>query len=343
MSETPQEPSDAKQSFESNPEVQRWLKTQAESSQESFQPTFLSSHHERDWILSSLALFYQRRLITDILSLVKPGKEATVYCCQAHPETGAGLLAAKVYRPRMFRSLKDDAVYRENRAVGRDQRRRRAILKKSRMGRAFQVEDWLHYEYETQSLLYAAGGDVPRPFAQEGNAMLMAYIGDREHAAPRLHEVSLSRQEAPALFEQLLQNVELFLAHDRIHGDLSAYNVLYWEGHLTIIDFAQAVDARQGPQVLPLLVRDIERLCDYFAPFGVHAQPTQLSTALWKRYQYCRGRHALRHHRRRRHRRSTGRRLRHRRGHPPGCRRRLGGLLLSFQCSGRPRPALCLG
>ena len=42
---------------------------------------------------------------------VKSGKEATVYCCQAHPSTGAKLLAAKVYRSRNNRSFKNDVIY----------------------------------------------------------------------------------------------------------------------------------------------------------------------------------------------------------------------------------------
>ena len=53
-----------------------------------FNPTFLSSKHEREWILSYLGAFYDDKQITDVLSRVKGGKEANVYCCAAHPATG---------------------------------------------------------------------------------------------------------------------------------------------------------------------------------------------------------------------------------------------------------------
>ena len=54
--------------------------------------------------------------------------------------------------------------------------------------------------------------------------------------------MQLEQSEAQALFERLLQNLEIMLGCQRVHADLSAYNVLYWEGQLKIIDFPQAVD-----------------------------------------------------------------------------------------------------
>jgi RIO kinase 1 len=68
---------------------------------------------------------------------------------------------------------------------------------------------------------------VPRPLAQVGNAVLMEYVGDAHAPAPRLSELALAPGEAQPRFECLMHNVELFLACDRIHGDLSAYNILY--------------------------------------------------------------------------------------------------------------------
>src|SRR5207245_350234 len=61
--------------------------------------------------------FYEARLITGIDHVVKSGKEATVYCCRAHPATGAEFLAAKVYRPRQVRSFQNDAVYQQGRVI----------------------------------------------------------------------------------------------------------------------------------------------------------------------------------------------------------------------------------
>jgi len=51
--------------------------------------------------------------IEDILSMVRSGKEAAVYRCLAPGAMSESLLAAKVYRPRCFRNLKNDHLYRE--------------------------------------------------------------------------------------------------------------------------------------------------------------------------------------------------------------------------------------
>jgi RIO kinase 1 len=275
-----------KQSYESNADVQRWLREQAldASVKPPFDPTLLAGRRDRDWILSSLAHFYEQDLITDVLHVAKSGKEATVYCCAADLSTGLQYLAAKVYRPRMFRSLKNDAIYRESREQrDRDGRVRRSARRDERE-RASRVSSWIEYEFQTQWLLHEAGGDVPRPFAQVGNAVLMEYIGDADEPAPRLNEVTLAPEEARPLFDRLLRNVELFLAHDRIHGDLSAYNILYWHGAAAIIDFAQAVDPRYNEDIYPLLERDVERVCRYFARYGVDTDPKAIAADMWMRY-----------------------------------------------------------
>lgn len=281
-----------KESYESNVEVQRWLREQALDAtiKPPFDPPFLAGQHDRSWVLSALTHFYERDLVADVVRVVKSGKEATVYCCAAGPAAGADLLAAKIYRPRIFRSLRNDAIYRESREQRhrRDRDRRgnhgRRDQHKGR-GRAEQIADWIGYEFATQQLLHAAGADVPRPLAQIGNATLMEYLGDEEGPAPLLQHADPPRYEAPALFARLLWNVELFLAHDRIHGDLSAYNILYRDGRATIIDFAQAVDPRHNPDLFDLFARDIERLCRHFARYGVVADHWTIADDLWRRYQ----------------------------------------------------------
>jgi RIO kinase 1 len=190
----------------------------------------------------------------------------------------------------MFRSLSNDAVYRHGREQ-RDKdgrvlrgRRQRGSLKDSQRGRAAQVASWIEYEFATQRLLYEAGADVPRPLGQIGNAVLMDFVGDGEEPAPRLSEVDLAPEEAQPLFDQLMRNVELALANDRVHGDLSAYNILYWRGAATIIDFAQAVDPRHDDGLYALLERYIDRLHRFFARYGVRADPGALAADLWARY-----------------------------------------------------------
>jgi RIO kinase 1 len=276
-----------KTSYESHAEVQRWLEEQALEDggvKPEFNPTFLSSRRDGPWILSSLAHFYEEDLITDVLHVVRSGKEASVYCCAGHPATDAAYLAAKVYRPRMFRSLKNDAIYRQSRLQhDRDGRivRNMRRFDAGHMGRALQVKSWIEYEFETQRLLHESGANVPRPLSHIGNAVLMEYIGDVDDPAPLLKEVKLKRDEARSLFDCIMRNIAQFLTNNRIHGDLSEYNILFWQGKVSIIDFAQAVDPRQNPAVFPLLLRDIERVCSYFARYDVVADARELARDMW--------------------------------------------------------------
>lgn len=227
--------------------------------------------------------FFDEGRITEVLHVVKSGKEATVLCCEAHPSTGAPWLAAKIYRSRHNRSFRNDAVYQEGRVI-LDRHARRAYEKKSRTGRAVQSAGWINAEWQTLKLLHAAGAHVPRPYAQAGNAVLMEYVGEPHEPAPPLHRVSLEPREARELFELVMADVELWLAHDRIHGDLSAYNILYWDGTLKIIDFPQAVDPRSNPNALALLERDVENVCGYFAKWGVASDPHRIARGLWGRF-----------------------------------------------------------
>jgi len=289
-----------KASYEASSSVQRWLKQQAydfdpptEQQQElAFQPTFLSGRRDANWILSSLSPLHSQKLITDVLYEVSSGKEATVFCCAAHPDTGQELLAAKIYRPRMFRALRNDAIYRFSRMQRDEQgqaehgnsRRGSAATRKSERGRAAQVAAWIDYEYQTQRLLHFHGADVPQPYAQIGNAVLMEYIGEVENPAPRLGGVLLEPDEAHEHFARILRNIELALEHGRIHGDLSEHNILYWEGRVILIDYAQAVDPFHSSDVYSLFARDIERVCQYFARYAIKVDPSSLAREIWSRH-----------------------------------------------------------
>lgn len=257
-----------------------------------FNPSFTSSKHERAWILSYLTRFYDDHLITDVLHQVKGGKEATVYCCEAHPSTGVDLIAAKVYRPREFRQLRNDAQYRQGRRILDDEGKRvkddrtlRAVAKGTAFGKHAAHTSWLAHEYETLTLLHAAGADVPRPWAIGENAILMEYLGEAGIPAPTLHETRLGHREAQRVFDRLMVNVDLMLQHGRVHGDLSAFNVLYWDDQATLIDFPQAVNVNANSDARVLFQRDVLRLCQYFERYAIRPDAHALANHLWQRYQ----------------------------------------------------------
>ena len=101
---------------------------------------------------------------------------------------------------------------------------------------------------------------MPRPYAVSENAILMAYVGDGGRAAPTLHETDIDPREATRLFDVVMDNVERMMRYGVIHGDLSAYNILYWEGDITLIDFPQVTDIHANPHAGRILQRDLRRV-----------------------------------------------------------------------------------
>jgi RIO kinase 1 len=82
----------------------------------------------------------------------------------------------------------------------------------------------------------------------------------------------------------VLRNVDLMLQYNLIHGDLSAYNILYWQGEITIIDFPQVVNLHANPKAHFILRRDIQRTCEYFIQQGVRCSPASIMDEMWRRY-----------------------------------------------------------
>jgi len=255
--------------------------------------TYAASRHEKWWLLESLGLFFDEQWFDDVLKTIKGGKEASVYLCQANTSADMQLLAAKVYRPRSLRNLRKDHLYREGRlrldADGLqiiDERQSRAIHNRTSYGQNLMHTSWIEHEFRTLKILHKAGCDVPEPVASDHNAILMEYIGDTNIGAPTLNGIRLNKSDAYRLFDQVLHNIELMLQSNRVHGDLSAYNILYWDGEITFIDFPQAINPNRNPNTYTIFQRDVHRICEYFISQGVYSDPEDLSEDLWTKYGF---------------------------------------------------------
>lgn len=265
----------------------------AHVSEGSFKITYKPARYEAIWLQASLEPFFTQALIEDVLALVKGGKEANVYLCKATPHLPVRYIAAKVYRPRQFRNLRNDKMYREGRELlnslgtpikDRDNREMRAIRNKTSFGAELTHISWLMHEYVTLQRLHQLGAAVPLPVGAGDNAILMDFIGAPGQPAPVLHGLSLSLSEARHHFTEIMRNIELMLQHGMIHGDLSAYNILYWEGTVTLIDFPQVTLSESNHNAYRIFQRDVQRVCEYFAQQGVECDARQLVEKLWGDY-----------------------------------------------------------
>ena len=80
------------------------------------------SPEEQEVLHAALEEFLDEDVISEVLEVVRGGKEATVFRCRAGSGRGRGgpaFYAAKVYRPSERRAFRNDADRRERAASGR--------------------------------------------------------------------------------------------------------------------------------------------------------------------------------------------------------------------------------
>ncbi|MGD0328257.1 MAG: RIO1 family regulatory kinase/ATPase [Minisyncoccia bacterium] len=193
---------------------------------------------------------------------VRSGKEAVVYSVQADGKR----YALKVYKHPDERSFQKNDEYLEGKFYSTPSVRK-AILKGNKFAKKFLHTSWVKREYSLLKHLNKLGASVPRVYDWTPTSILMEFIGDDTGPAPRLVDIQLDPSEASHALDAILQTVQIFLDAGVVHSDLSAYNVLWWQGKPYVIDFPQTIDVRQNPNTEKLLKRDIENVAKYFEKY----------------------------------------------------------------------------
>ena len=220
-------------------------------------------------------------LIDEVLSRLMSGKEADVFVVRC----GDDVRCAKVYKEAAKRSFKQAVLYQEGRK-SRSSRRSRAMEKGSKFGRAQQEETWLNAKVDALRKLAAAGVRVPTPYACVDGVLLMELVTDGEgDVAPRLSEVVLTREQAIEDHNALIGYVVKMLCAGIVHGDLSEFNILVDDYGPVIIDLPQAVDAAANNNAESMLLRDVNKLRDYYSEFAPELATTEYAKEMWALFE----------------------------------------------------------
>ena len=227
---------------------------------------------------TALARLQERGFVHEILGELKSGKEATVYLGRSP----LGPVAVKIYRDAEVRSFKNDQRYLEGRWVG-DARLSRAIQRRSGAGRAALKAMWAAQEYLVLWEAWRAGLPVPEPLVgphvsditMAGEVVLMRFVGDPDAPAPRLSDAVLDADEAAEAFAQSVAAMKALWRLGLVHGDFSTYNLLWWQGRVTVIDVPQAMRADQ-PAAREVLAQDAASLVRTFARLGIEADADEV-------------------------------------------------------------------
>jgi len=213
---------------------------------------------------ASIERLVEDGIVDQIVQRVKTGKEAEVFVVRK----GEQFFAAKVYKERTQRNFRNNVGYMEGRAT-RNSRDMRAMAKRTKYGVDKAEAEWMSAEHDALLTAADAGIRVPRPeLFYEGVLLMDLVLGTDGQPAPRLSELSFTRDEALAHHREVVGFAIKLLCKDLIHGDLSPFNVLLaWNGP-TIIDLPQVVKATHNSQSEQFLVRDVRNVTQFFAKFA---------------------------------------------------------------------------
>ena len=224
------------------------------------------------------------------LGTLRSGKEAQIDVVERVGADGRTcLLARKRYLPRTVTAkgqlealgvqrssaFRHDVEYREGRQF-RKTRDRRAVEAMTTYGKRLLQDRWLSHEFDVLRALHDAGCSVPLPVSFAGDVLLMQYLGDRTAAAPQLAAARLSADEVARAWHEVVDGLRRITAAGWAHGDLSAYNLLWWEGKVWFIDLPQAVDIAANPGGLAFLHRDVCNVARWFARRGIDDDPEEV-------------------------------------------------------------------
>jgi len=211
---------------------------------------------------------------------LKSGKEAEIFLVERRFASGPRLVAHKRYRPRYpvkgqlraegfanATAYRGDAIYKAGWFL--PTRDKKALMGGSRYGHELAGHLWPYQEWTMLRRAWDAGASVPYPVEHTDRGLMMEFIGDESQAAPKLAQARLSTGELASAWEQLLENLRALTAAGLVHADLSAYNLLWWEGRLVVIDLPQAVEFTTNADAYDLLHRDVANVGEWFTRRGL--------------------------------------------------------------------------
>ena len=132
---------------------------------------------------------------------------------------------------------------------------------------------WAQKEFRNLEQASRAQVRVPKPVAVKNNVLIMEFIGKDGINAASLKEQAPNEPEI--VYEILLNYIELlYRKADRVHGDLSEYNIMMWKGEPVIFDVAQAVPTSH-PMADFFLRRDLTNVSKFFKRLGVNVREVE--------------------------------------------------------------------
>jgi RIO kinase 1 len=199
-----------------------------------------------EFTLNNLENLKRKGYFDELGSPIKTGKEGDVYSVIKDKQKKA----VKIYRLTTANFKKISTyIQRDYRFKSVKGNLKKVILK------------WVQKEFRNLVLCHKAGVNVPIPYKQHENIILMDYIDGN-----MLKDVAIENPKD--FFNLLLEQMHLMKNNAKlIHGDLSEYNILVKDQYPIIIDLGQAMTIKNEDdfnEFKDLYERDIKNVINYF-------------------------------------------------------------------------------
>lgn len=210
------------------------------------------------FVLSSKGFFDEESLRP--LSI---GKESNVFTARKDDER----VVVKIYRletadfKKMYEYIKPDPRYEH---LAKDKRET--------------VFAWSQREYRNLLAARRAMVRAPLPITFMKNILVMSLVGGERPAQKVKDAIPDDPKE---FFDGVIANMRKFYLSGFVHGDLSKFNILNYEGSPVLIDFSQASPLK-SPDSVMMLKRDIHNVGDFFSRLGVKVDEEKLYSRITK-------------------------------------------------------------
>jgi len=191
-------------------------------------------------------------------SLIKEGKESVILSGKTNE---GDWVAIKVYRTEacdfksMWKYLIGDPRFK------RIKKKRRSV-----------VNLWCQREFKNLKIAETGGVSCPKPYDYSENILITSFIGDGKEFGPML--IKIVPKNLKEVYKEVLDNFRRLINAGLVHGDLSAYNILFWD-KVYFIDFSHGVVIK-SPIALDLLKKDVKNVNSYFSKLGIQTDNEKL-------------------------------------------------------------------
>jgi RIO kinase 1 len=195
--------------------------------------------------------------LSEIDGCLSTGKEANVYYARGEDDQE---YAVKIFKTSIL-VFKDRDQY-----VSGEFRYRNGYCKSNPRK---MVKTWAEKELRNLKRLHNAGIPCPTPHLLKSHVLVMDFLGKDGWCAPRLKEVKLAPEEWTECYITLVMDMrKMYQVCNLVHGDLSEYNLLWFEGRVRIIDVSQSVE-QSHPFSNEFLRKDVNNVTMFFRKNGI--------------------------------------------------------------------------